>query len=703
MPTAEDFKIGSTVGGKYRIEECLGQGGMGSVYRVTHLYLNKEFAMKAVNSCVTTDVAMQRFQQEAKTATLLNHPSLVQVHDFGVFDDATPYLVMDFIDGITFAEFLKQNGPISVDDVPVLFSQVCFALLSAHESGIVHRDIKPGNIMLCTKVARDAEGSVKIVDFGIAKLLFREAGEIQALTKTGEIFGSPLYMSPEQCIGDLVDHRSDQYSLGCVLFEMLTGTPPHVGPTALNTMMLHDTMKAPTLKEASLGKEFPPALERVVGKMLARSPADRYENIGEAALSLTKACAGDSSPGSSSRSGKSTLSRQSETVTLSTKQLTMIVASTAILGVALGALGMEFLHLRTATQPVPTASVTDSTLPQSGNSAAQPENLAAQPGNSAQPSESNDASFNPLDFSDPKTTHTETLKSLKNAGAVTSTISGTGASRRRTIIFPKFALGTVLEYRKTMPSRILSKAGGIRDFDASVPLTLDVGEIADAFIAMPSIVTKIPPDLFKGLFIRLPKSESGDEDEKSQSDLAATIRELRHWTNLESIGLHYFALNKGVFENLFLLDKLRCLELTHCRFDARKFADQKIWNKLAELGFNYCGNVDPLLARLSSSSNLQILNLIGSDYSAAALGSLRKCKQLVSLNLSSDKVDDEMIEAIKSINSVRILWLDGTKYKTEHIKKLLSFPGIDKIILLKERSPSGHDVFKDPRVIYKEY
>src|SRR5262249_45675712 len=158
-----------------------------------------------------------------------------------LLEDDQPYLVMDFVNGITLSEKLKRDGPMSARTATRVFAQVCFGLSYAHDQGIVHRDIKPSNIMLVDGATLGAEGSVKIVDFGLAKLTASDDGEIQALTRTGEIFGSPLYMSPEQCTSGVVDHRSDIYSLGCVLFEALTGAPPHMGQTALTTMMKHQS------------------------------------------------------------------------------------------------------------------------------------------------------------------------------------------------------------------------------------------------------------------------------------------------------------------------------------------------------------------------------------------------------------------------------------------------------------------------------
>jgi serine/threonine protein kinase len=253
---------------------------MGLVYRVNQIFLNKEFALKTIDKHRMSEIAVRRFQQEARTAFSLDHPSIVAVNDFGVLDDHSPFLVMELVRGETLGERLKRTGPLTLEEAIPIFVQVCFGLAYAHECGVVHRDIKPNNIMLLKGMPLGSEGSVKIVDFGIAKFTQHEGGEMQALTRTGEIFGSPLYMSPEQCTGGRVDHRADIYSLGCVFFEALTGAPPCVGKNALTTMMKHQTEPALTLKQASLGNDFPLAIEEIVATMLAKSPDSRYQNLG---------------------------------------------------------------------------------------------------------------------------------------------------------------------------------------------------------------------------------------------------------------------------------------------------------------------------------------------------------------------------------------------------------------------------------------
>ncbi len=277
---------GSLIDGKYQIVSLLGRGGMGAVYRVQQVTLGKYFALKVLDLHQRSDVAVRRFQQEARTASQLQHANLVEVHDFGVFNHDQPYLVMDLVEGQTLSQILKSKGALPVDYVVNLCIQICLGLKYAHEKGVVHRDIKPGNIMLLHPDQDVTEGTVKVVDFGIAKLVESEKGENQTLTKTGEIFGSPVYMSPEQCKGDAIDRRSDIYSLGCVMFECLTGSPPFFGDSAMSTMLKRLSEAPVSLKEGSLGREFPPALERIVRKMLEVDPNDRYQDMKSVAVDL---------------------------------------------------------------------------------------------------------------------------------------------------------------------------------------------------------------------------------------------------------------------------------------------------------------------------------------------------------------------------------------------------------------------------------
>jgi serine/threonine protein kinase len=270
---------------KLKVIELLGQGGMGSVYRVEHLLMNRQFALKCLNKFQANDASWRRFQNEAKAAHLLDHPNLLKVFDFGLLPGGQPYFLMELVEGITLSDEIKRLGSLPVARAVKIFIQVSFAIGYAHEHKVIHRDLKPSNIMLVKKSETDAE-IVKVVDFGIAKLTGVDEFNQQTLTKTGEIFGSPLYMSPEQCMGIAVDHRSDLYSLGCVFYEALCSAPPFMGESALSTMMKHQTEMQLSLKEASLGMEYPTGLEEIIMNLLEKDPQNRYQTANQLVADL---------------------------------------------------------------------------------------------------------------------------------------------------------------------------------------------------------------------------------------------------------------------------------------------------------------------------------------------------------------------------------------------------------------------------------
>ncbi len=281
-----EFARDEIVGGRYKVLSILGKGGMGLVYRVEQIFLGKELALKTIHKSFLSDTTVKRFEHEARAAFAVNHANIIAVSAYGLLDDQSPFLAMEIVDGETLAELLHDSGPLPMAAALPIIIQVCFGLAHAHDCGVVHRDIKPSNIMILKDQELGTEGSVKILDFGIAKFSHRDGGEIQALTKTGEIFGSPLYMSPEQCMGSQVDFRSDIYSLGCVIFETLTGRAPFTGNNALATLMMHQSEPPPTLAESAGGNEFPEELESIVAKMLAKEPEDRYDSLGIVAHDL---------------------------------------------------------------------------------------------------------------------------------------------------------------------------------------------------------------------------------------------------------------------------------------------------------------------------------------------------------------------------------------------------------------------------------
>ncbi|MBX9669625.1 MAG: protein kinase [Candidatus Obscuribacterales bacterium] len=264
----------------FEIQTVIGHGGMGSVYKVLEKSSGRTLAIKLMKDELVKDsVSVKRFEQEVQACMDLSHPNLIDVHGFGRTSDGQPYLIMDYLDGKNLQELLAAEGLLEVDRALAIFISVCSAISAAHEQGIVHRDLKPSNIMI-VKDETIQEEKVKVVDFGIARVVNADPKMAQSLTSTGEIFGSPLYMSPEQCKGEEVDSRSDIYSLGCVFYETLSGKPPFQGKNPIQTILKHLNEDEPeSLVSKKLGVSQ--ALNNVLLKCLAKDPRDRYANVDE--------------------------------------------------------------------------------------------------------------------------------------------------------------------------------------------------------------------------------------------------------------------------------------------------------------------------------------------------------------------------------------------------------------------------------------
>lgn len=268
--------IGRAIDNRYHLISLIGKGGMGAVYKARHIQLNKTVAVKILwPQLAYNPSAMRRFKQEAKATSGLEHPGLVSVYDYGLTDFGAPYLVMQYASGRSLADVLNEDGRLTPSRALAISIQLCDALAHAHANGVIHRDLKPSNMILSHK--RDDNECVQIVDFGIAKLLSEMRDE--GLTLSGEVFGSPLYMSPEQCVADYVDHRSDIYSLGCVMYEMFSGDPPFDGGYAMQTMykQVNDRPSFEHFKRLGV----PVTIESIIDRMLEKRKEDRYRSMDE--------------------------------------------------------------------------------------------------------------------------------------------------------------------------------------------------------------------------------------------------------------------------------------------------------------------------------------------------------------------------------------------------------------------------------------
>ena len=270
--TASDVMPGQVIDGRYRVTAKLGEGGMGEVYAAEHVHIEKRVAIKLLRKeILTNQEAVQRFRQEARSASSIGHRNIIEIEDFGALADGRIYLCMELLDGAPLSDLLKSGLP--PDRGLSIVIQTCHGLAAAHAKGITHRDMKPENIFVTT-------GDVpKLLDFGIAKVSQAEGGN--NLTRTGAIFGTPYYMSPEQALGHPVDHRADIYAMGVIIYEMFCGRVPFQGESFMGILSQHISVEAPAPTHVALeqGRQLPAGIEVVIATALRKNQMERYQSM----------------------------------------------------------------------------------------------------------------------------------------------------------------------------------------------------------------------------------------------------------------------------------------------------------------------------------------------------------------------------------------------------------------------------------------
>ncbi|HEX6777044.1 MAG TPA: protein kinase, partial [Ktedonobacterales bacterium] len=278
--------VGKTLG-PYQIQALLGSGGMGQVYRARDPRLDREVAIKVLSATLAQEPGYSvRFQREAKAAAKLNHPNIVPVFDVGE-QGGLMYLVMPLIPGGTLREYLAQRGALPLNEAVSIIEQVAGALQQAHERGMIHRDVKPANILM------SAEGRALLTDFGIVRVA-QSNESATPLTRIGAFVGSPEYAAPEMVTGQSADHRVDIYALGIMLYQMLTGRLPFVGSNAMALLVQRVQQEAPAPR--SINPAISPAVEAVIMKAMAKTPAARYQSATELVQALKAAAGGQALP-----------------------------------------------------------------------------------------------------------------------------------------------------------------------------------------------------------------------------------------------------------------------------------------------------------------------------------------------------------------------------------------------------------------------
>ena len=297
-----DEMLGTVIDERYRIESVLGRGGMGVVFGARHTRLGKALAVKVLRAGITDENAFARFQLEAESASAIGNAHIVDVSDFGTLPQGSTYFVMEHLNGVGLTEAIDTQGPMPFPRACGIAIQLCRALGAAHEAGIVHRDLKPENVVL---VARDGNPDfVKVLDFGIAKVTHTP----NRLTRDTDLLGTPHYMSPEQCEGLAIDHRTDIYSLGVLLYEMVAARVPHDADTAMAILHKHVYERPTPIDLYVTG--VPASLKRVIARCLEKKPERRYPSMEELQSDLERVMRGETARSLGSRGSWRDLTRR---------------------------------------------------------------------------------------------------------------------------------------------------------------------------------------------------------------------------------------------------------------------------------------------------------------------------------------------------------------------------------------------------------
>lgn len=705
--SAEDrYKPGYVLDSTYLLKELLGVGGMGSVWRAEHKLMKQDYAVKILASEKISEENWQRFSLEARAIAKMDHPSIVKIHNMGVDSNEVPYYVMDLLKGITLADLCKPGSRSSVGDLIEIFKQIAQGLSYAHKKGFIHRDIKPSNIVL---VNDGKQMRVRIVDFGIAKLTNQGLLKSQVQTKVGEVFGSPLYMSPEQCVGDVCDQRSDVYSLGCTLFEVLTKVTPFKGKTSVDTMMMHQNAPVPPLSDFLSPNDPAQEFQPLLNKMLEKSPERRYQSMDALLHDLERLEQGKAIGKETIKMAALPKAGESEEDGQHTGKL-WILAAGVIVSLALVAFASAYFLNQTPpkTQPSPTGRPTPDPVPITeiedhfGEDQKSKQNLQEHTID-----RSNQADTEVLNPEDPGK-----LKALQKCGPIKSKYRVDNGRKRRSILFPEEMIGFYI-YDSKDGMHEVHHAKHFREIDADIDLTLQVSpdEGMCAFFH-PEVFKKVGPSEFNELFLIGKPNDAfeGFPREYFKKCLPCSLQILEiagTWTSLSRLRIMEVALAQAktldVFNHFHSIKSLTLENIPN--LPCRKLAATKIFETVETLVVRDSGCVDDLLSNIQTNK-LRSLTIAGDTVSAKTLSILTRFKTLQNLELQACPLDEDKIKALAALKSLATIKYTKLTLTFDQLQALVSQAPSRTIILAKRRYREDDkimDGFKNnPRVHFED-
>jgi serine/threonine protein kinase len=619
------LRPGDIVGGSYRLETLLGRGGMGYVFAVRHILLDRDYALKMLAPEQLNDAARLRFENEGRAIAKLEHGNIVKVYDMGLDQGTCPYYVMDKLRGDSLDDLIKRRGALPFKIAIGLLGQIVEGLRYAHSKGIIHRDMKPSNVV----IINEAQGKLtaKIVDFGIAKFLPASNLQGQSQTATGQVFGSPLYMSPEQSMGDHIDERSDIYSLGCTIYEMLTGKAPFRGENALQTILMHQSADIPdAVKNAA--HPVPETVQILVDRCLAKKAADRYQSMEQLLHDIERLEHGQSIARSDSASAlMSTYTNTNSKKWTRVSNRSVVIASISLMSVVL-ATGLLWLGYNAYRQKGDIAK-TDARLASISSESVTTNNRLVK------------------GFDNNKLTVAQVVinkrdeelinkirESWKNFGPVKSEIVQTAEGKRRRFHFPRYKCGAL-----TQPNAESKDAKGMVDVLTDSRLRFDVAgdREANLSLAVPEFIDHFPVNVFQSVNLRKPLGKMMDLASDQDNQLALysmhhILQAISKWTQLGELWLMDINLTE---ENCLALDNcksLKQLTLDNCGV-SRDIGKHVFLRRLVDVRIDKCAYVNSFLEALKSSQALQVLHIENCQFEPSVLAQMNDAPLIHTLDL----------------------------------------------------------------------
>jgi serine/threonine protein kinase len=662
--------------GRYQILSKVGTGGSGTIYKAKQQPLGRIVAIKMLKTHSESQVA--RFRQEAQVSSLLDHPNIIHLYDFGATQNHQPFMVMDFVEGDDLGELIKREGIPNVQDSLRIFGQICEGMQHAHSKGIIHRDLKPSNIMLT-----DLDGShprVRIVDFGIAKAL-SPGPEVQNLTSTAELFGSPYYMSPEQALGRQLDPRSDIYALGCVMYETMTFTLPIAASTAFNTLRLHVTEKPMSISERCPHR-YSHELEHIVMKCLAKDPAKRFHSMAELKHAL------DNVPEVLNDSRKIRLS-----ITMPARPVPVTPLAEGAPVVELQAPAKrnilsfskkrkEMLKLIVLTSCVITmvGGVSAFCLNQFGST------------KQTKTNEGLDSAITSLkNYAQKPLTNKQDVPNQKDADRKARSAENAAALSNEELVITTSTTDTF--GRDSHQFRIDRRAGAA--FDQELKRNLKNQPNASLIIMTNCHFSENSLACLKGqkqiVTLNMVRCTF---PEKALS----VILDMPQLQGLILVDGH---LTDNSMKYLANLKHLRMLDLTR-QPDLTEKALENLPTSLEDLHIKHDRSLSKeTLGNLARYKKLQSLNLIGTRISDAGLAALKCLPALQNIDLSSTAITDDGVDALVAMPKLRVIELTDSKISRDGLLKLAHAPYLKELVIYESESLTDKD-FEDFRKISKD-